>query len=75
MGDDFTSDRIGPVPTAIVVRYATGETRSFPDRNWQIERIGPDREPFLAIGHGIPCTYIPLANVLSFDLVQGGGDG
>lgn len=70
MADDFTTDRIGPVSTAIIVRYTTGEVRNFPDRNWRVETLGADSVPFLIIGNGVPCTYIPLANVLAFDLIE-----
>lgn len=68
MADDFTSGSIGPVPTVIVVRYRTGEQASFPDTGWRIERIGPEAEPFLIIGRGVPRTFVPLANVLAFDV-------
>ena len=62
----FTWGECKVVPVTIVVRYATGQTRSFPDRNWRIDRVGD--AVCLVIGRGIPCTFVPLDGVLSFDL-------
>lgn len=56
------------VPTQLVVRYADGQTHAYPDRNWRVERVG--EATCLIIGNGIPCTFVPLNGVLSFDLVE-----